>query len=396
METERIRNQQVQLNDEFLSHVSHELRSPLAAIYEFVSIVSDGIAGEVNAEQAEYLQIATRNVLQLRSMIDDLLDVTRVQGGKLRVEPRCISVPDVAAEAISFCRSSAAAREIALTFDASAGLPRAYADPRGLRQIIVNLILNAIKFTPAKGQVKVHAGIYEKNPNFLSIEVMDTGFGLSEESSRHVFERLYQVPDSQAARKGLGLGLYICKELVCRHGGEIWVRTRLGEGSTFCFTVPIFSLAALIAPMFRDATKRAEPVALFVVRMRPESGWATEEAREEASLDTRNFLQRCLPPSLDVLLPEMGPTGSGDVMFLLAARANEAEAAVMSRRVCEQFSINEPLARSGLTFAISHRVLATAPHEDREPTEEFVNRMAARMQECIDNITRPGSDRDEQ
>jgi hypothetical protein len=130
--------------------------------------------------------------------------------------------------------------------------------------------------------------------------------------------------------------------------------------------------------------------------MRPESGWATEEACEEASLDTRNFLQRCLPPSLDILLPEMGPAGTGDVLSLLAARANEAEAAVMSRRICEQFSNNEPLARSGLTFAISHKVLAMAPHDDREPTDEFVNRMAARMQECIDNITRPGSDRDEQ
>ncbi len=396
METPHIRNQQVQLNDEFLSHVSHELRSPLAAIYEFVSIVSDGIAGEINAEQAEYLQIATKNVLQLRSMIDDLLDVTRAQAGKLRIEPRCISVPDVAVEAVNLYRSTAAAREVALTFEASPGLPAAYADPRRIRQIIVNLISNAIKFTPPKGQVKVYATIYEKNPKFLSIEVTDTGLGLSEESGRHVFERLYQVPDSQAARKGLGLGLYICKELVSRHGGEIWVRTRLGEGSTFCFTVPIFSLAALIAPLFPDATKRAEPVALFVVRMRPESGWATEEAREEASLDTRNFLQRSLPTSLDVLLPEMGPAGSDDVLFLLGARANEGEAAAMSRRICEQFSINEPLAKSGLTFAISHRVLATAAHVDREPTDEFVNRMAARMQECIDNITRPRSDRDEQ
>ncbi len=394
METERIRNQQVQLNDEFLSHVSHELRSPLAAIYEFISIVSDGIAGEVNAEQAEYLQIATKNVLQLRSMIDDLLDVARAQGGKLRIEPRCISVPDVAVEAVNLYRSTAAAREIALTFEAAAGLPRAYADPRRIRQVTVNLISNAIKFTPAKGQVKVHATIYEKNPKFLLIEVTDTGLGLSEESSQHIFERLYQVPDSQVAHKGLGLGLYICKELVSRHGGEIWVRTRLGEGSTFCFTVPIFSLAALIAPLFPD-TKRAEPVALFVVRMRPESGWANEEAREEASLDTRNFLQRSLPPSLDILLPEMGPAGSDDVLFLLAARANEAEAAVMNRRICEQFSNNEPLARLGLTFAISHKVLAMAPHDDREPTDEFVSRMAARMQECIDNITRPGSDRDE-
>ena len=118
METQHTRNQHVQLNDEFLSHVSHELRSPLAAIYEFVSIVSDGIAGEINAEQAEYLQIATKNVLQLRSMIDDLLDVTRAQAGKLRIEPRCISVPDVAVEAVNLYRSTAAAREVALTFEA--------------------------------------------------------------------------------------------------------------------------------------------------------------------------------------------------------------------------------------------------------------------------------------
>src|ERR1700683_1660864 len=95
METEKIRNQQLQLKDEFLSHVSRELRSPLTAIYEFVSILTDGIAGEMSSEQAEYLQVTMRNVLQLRSMIDDLLDVTRAQGGKLRREPSCGCGPPV-------------------------------------------------------------------------------------------------------------------------------------------------------------------------------------------------------------------------------------------------------------------------------------------------------------
>jgi signal transduction histidine kinase len=388
METEKIRNQQLQLKDEFLSHVSHELRSPLTAIYEFVSILTDGIAGEMNSEQAEYLQVTLRNVLQLRSMIDDLLDVTRVQGGKLSVEPRCISVADVIAEAVTVCQASAAAKEIALSLDVPAGLPRAYADPRRLRQVMINLISNAIKFTPLRGAVTVQAKVYEANPKFLLVQVADTGCGLSPQDTQHVFERLYQVPESQAARKGLGLGLYICKELVSRQGGEIWVNSKLREGSMFSFTVPIFSLDTLIAPVLRHEERRSDPIALFEVRMRPADGWLTDEAREEASLQARNLLQKCLMPALDVLLPQMGPANSDEGVFLVVARANEAGAAVMSKRIREQFARSEQFARTGLAFSVSYSLIKTAPQDVHAPMEEFVGRVASKMQDRINAMFR--------
>jgi len=154
VDTEQIRKQQLQLKDEFLSHVSHELRSPLTAIYQFVSILADGLAGELSPEQSEYLRITLRNVRQLESMIADLLEVTRVQAGKLNIEPQGASIRDAIRDTVSMFEGSAAAKGIRLSAKIPADLPLAYVDPSRVRQVLINLVSNAIKFTAKRRRDK--------------------------------------------------------------------------------------------------------------------------------------------------------------------------------------------------------------------------------------------------
>jgi signal transduction histidine kinase len=210
-ETDLIRTNQMQFKDEFLSHVSHELRSPLSAVRQFVTILLDGLAGPLNVEQHQYLEIVLRNVKQLHSMINDLFEVTGVQSGKLQVELQCTSLSDAILYTADTLQRSAADKGITLSSNIESRLPSVCADPARLRQILIILVDNAIKFTPAKGAVKVRARVLGEDPNFVVLEVSDSGCGINTGMTERIFERLFQASDpASAGRKGLGLGLYIC------------------------------------------------------------------------------------------------------------------------------------------------------------------------------------------
>ena len=239
---EEDRKAQLRFKDEFLSHVSHELRSPLTAIKQFTSILLGGMAGSLTQEQREYQQIVLKNVNQLQAMIDDLLEVTRLETGKLTIEPESLSVASAVTDIFSTLQGTALAKGVALSSDLPSDLPGAYADPTRVRQILIILLDNAIKFTPEGGSVAVHARREERDPRFLLVEVSDTGSGISPGMTDRIFERLYQLAERvQTSRKGLGLGLYICRELVTLQGGRIWATRRPEKGTTFSFTIPIAS-----------------------------------------------------------------------------------------------------------------------------------------------------------
>jgi len=241
-ETDLVRTLQLQLRDQFLSHVSHELRSPLTSIYSFSSIIADGIAGETSPQQDEYLQIVLKNVEQLQAMVEDLLMVTQSQTGQLSVDLLQTSVADAVVYAIDTLRSGAAAKKITLTFDPVPDQQEGYADPTRLRQTLTILLDNAIKFTPMGGAVRIRVELSEEDPAFLQVEVSDSGCGISPQAAERIFERLYQASGpGEAGRNGLGLGLYIARELVTKHGGKIWVSSEPQHGSRFFFTVPVFA-----------------------------------------------------------------------------------------------------------------------------------------------------------
>ena len=385
-ETDQNKKLELQLKDDFLSHVSHELRSPLTAIYQFGTILADGLAGETKPEQQEYLQIILRNVRQLQSMIDDLLETTRAQTGKLSVELQSVSVSEAIVYAVHTLQGAADAKGIALSFDPSTQLPSTYADPTRLRQILIILFDNAIKFTPTGGAVNVQTRVFENDPDFLEVEVSDTGCGIRPELTKHIFEHLYQVTDtSQAGRKGLGLGLYISKELVTRQGGKIWVHSEPQKGSHFFFTVPIFSLARWIGPMLAHEKKSGDALALLAVEMGSRDGGLSPDARKEMSHVARRLLQQCLRPDTDVLLPNMDSVGVRELFFAVVyTQAHGAE--IISKRIRKHFLSCEQLQLADLTLAVSHSFLAPISREMNESMETFVEQVASGIHDRINSI----------
>ena len=230
------RNRQI---ESFHHILSHELRTPLAAVREFVSLVLDGVAGETTEDQTRYLEIACESCDQMRMLLDDILDATRLDTGKLRIDPGPRNLGPVVEHVIAGMESRAEEAGVVLRSFVSHELPPVTVDESRLAQVVGNLISNAIKFTPPGGTVDVLAHVPEDR-QMMTVEVRDEGCGIPPEHAGHIFERLYQVPGSMPRESGgLGLGLAICKQIVELHGGKMSVHSEPGVGSSFYFTLPI-------------------------------------------------------------------------------------------------------------------------------------------------------------
>jgi signal transduction histidine kinase len=383
-ELEQIRQQQLRLKDEFLSHVSHELRSPLTAIHQFVTILLDGLAGDLNSEQREYTEIALKNVYQLRAMISDLLEITRAETGKLTIEPQCVSIAKVVDETCSTLQKNAAVKGIVLTTDVPNNLPFADADPVRIKQILVNLIDNGIKFTPENGTIFVRARTFDQDPNFLCISVIDNGCGISPEDTEKIFDRLYQKEDRiSGSRKGLGLGLYICRELVLRHGGKIWVESEIGEGSTFFFTFPVFSLAKLITPILTPQNLAKGSVALIAVEVSFRKKKVLTETDEDAFVlrKVATVLSRCVLPDMDVLMPRMAHGRSGNI-FCMVACADQRGTEVLVRRIQSQLALCTDLKNPSLDYAVS----STLVEIPSIPFEHLVDDVVGKIEDTMRTV----------
>lgn len=354
---------QIQLKEEFLSHVSHELRSPLTAIHQFVSILLDGLSGEVTEQQHQYLAIVMKNVLQLRAMIDDLLELTRMTG-KLIIERRSTSMTEAIAYAIGTLEGAAARKEIRLSSNPECRLPMVYADPTRLRQILITLLDNAIKFTPARGSVNVQATVSPSEPDFVMLEVSDSGCGIRPEMTELIFERQFQADPAVDGRRGLGLGLYICKELVTRQGGQVSVRNNPDQGgAVFTVTLPVVPLPDLIAPLLMREAASGDVVALVRVEAGAANGWRSDEARIEWANASRALIERCLFRTSDGLLPQSDSGGLTERSFVVAF-GNERGIAVLAQRIRDQFATFELVDQMDLTVVVSYQCLRTA-HPDR-------------------------------
>ena len=206
-------------------------------------------------------------------MIDDLLETTRAESGKLRIEPRCIAIGAVVEQASAMLRATAQEKKVSLEVSIEEKIPLVHADPSRVLQMLINLIDNAIKFTPAGGSVQVRAYLVEADTASVYLSVTDTGRGISPESKALVFERLFQDPNAvDNSRKGLGLGLYIVQELVRLHGGRIWVESHPGHGSAFSFTLPLFSLSQILLPIITEHGHLRDALSLVSVDLAPQGG----------------------------------------------------------------------------------------------------------------------------
>jgi hypothetical protein len=262
-------------------------------------------------------------------------------------------------------------------------MPPAWADPTRLRQILIILLDNAIKFTPSNGAVRVRSRVLERDPNFLILEVSDSGCGISPDMTERIFERLFRVSDSAlAGRQGLGLGLYICKELVARQGGQIWATSTPVQGSTLCVTLPIFSLPTLIAPALREEKRADGPFTFVVIEAGSLTGWLSDAARGEHSHKVRDILQRCLHSDLDVILPKMSSEGAAELFFILAS-TDEIGGEAITKRIRQQLDGCEQISQAGLTFSTSFRPLESSLRTPGESMECFLERFANKIQSVM-------------
>ena len=242
------------MKSEFISTTSHELRTPLAAIKESVMLVADEAAGTINPQQGHFLGIAKRNIDRLAALISDLLDISRIENGNLKLKKVKTEIKALIAKTVESLDMIARKNKINIIQEIEDGLPDIECDVDRITQVLINLIGNSLKFTSAGGTItvvsrqssavskdeKLSTNDYSLSTKYIEISVKDTGVGIDEKDIAKLFSRFGQLDGSLTRRAGgTGLGLAISKDLVEMHGGKIWVESELGKGSTFRFTLPI-------------------------------------------------------------------------------------------------------------------------------------------------------------
>ena len=222
---------------EFLANVSHELRTPLNAIIGFSEVLGERMFGELNEKQAEYTEDILSSGRHLLSLINDILDLSKIEAGRMELEVTTFDLPMAIENALLLIRERASRHGIKLARVIDDRLGDFTGDERKMKQILVNLLSNAVKFTPEGGQIKVEATLGD---SVVIISVTDTGIGIAPEDHEAIFEEFRQVGTNYAQkREGTGLGLSLTRKFVEMHGGKIWVESELGKGSMFIFTLPI-------------------------------------------------------------------------------------------------------------------------------------------------------------
>jgi signal transduction histidine kinase/HAMP domain-containing protein len=222
---------------EFLANMSHELRTPLNAIIGFSEVLLERMFGELNDKQAEYLDDIVASGRHLLSLINDILDLSKIEAGRMELDLASFDLRAALDNALTLVRERAVRHRIALRMAVDQRLGQIVADERKVKQILLNLLSNALKFTPEGGQVTLGAELADGS---VEISVTDTGIGIAAEDQEAIFEEFRQVGGDYARkREGTGLGLALARKFVELHGGRIWVKSEVGHGSTFTFTLPL-------------------------------------------------------------------------------------------------------------------------------------------------------------
>jgi signal transduction histidine kinase len=221
---------------EFLASMSHELRTPLNAIIGFSEVLQERMFGELNDKQAEYIDDIIASGRHLLALINDILDLSKIEAGRMELDLTPFDVPLTVETTVSLIRERATRRGLRLESAVDEQLGSVVGDERKVRQVLLNLLSNAVKFTPEGGRVGVTAA---RVNGAVEIAVSDTGIGIAPEDQAAVFEEFRQVGnDAASKREGTGLGLTLARKFVELHGGRIWLTSEVGRGSTFTFTLP--------------------------------------------------------------------------------------------------------------------------------------------------------------
>jgi signal transduction histidine kinase/GGDEF domain-containing protein len=295
-----------EMKSEFVSVASHELRTPLATIKNAIQLILRGKAGEINETQSNFLSMAEKNINRLTSILNDILDLSRIESGRTEMKSEELDLREVIEFIFSSLKPQADAKSIQLTKEIAAGFPLVYADREKIEQILTNLIGNSVKFTPEGGKISVLARVFDEAGKMVAISVSDSGIGIPGDQLDKVFKKFYQVEGSlHRSSGGTGLGLAITKGLVEAGEGTIWVESEVGKGSTFTFTLPV-SKGEKRDPRFRLALDKAfqrvqeneGSLSLFLIGILNEGG----ETKDVLFNTLEEQVKKCLYRKSDVIL----------------------------------------------------------------------------------------------
>jgi len=300
---------------QFVDNVSHEFRTPLTVIKEYASALHEGLAGETTAEQRRYLETIVHRTLDLGFLVDDLLDISRIETGFVRTNRRACSVVEIMQRAQSTLERKASAAQVVLELAPSSDLYGVYCDPEKISRVIMNLAVNAIKFSDRGSSVRLWATRGEGDVEVV-VGVTDHGPGIARENLAMIFERFRQLGHVRSSTKGFGLGLNIVKELVSLNFGRLQVESTLGTGSTFSFTLPRAEPVHFL-PLYLQRVGCLRADARFVSLLRV----TVDEPEDGTSLaDVHGFLEENIRSS-DVVFPSEPAT----CLLVTVSREPEAE-----------------------------------------------------------------------
>lgn len=227
------------LKANFVASVSHELRTPLVAIDKSIGLILSKSAGEISETQEQFLSIAARNLKRLTTLVNDLLDLSKLEAGKMQLKCLPSPIASVINEAVEVFNTWAKTKSVDIEKKIQDGLPQVTMDPDRIIQVLNNLIGNAIKFTSENGKIVVEAALYKEEQE-IEVSVIDNGIGISKENLPKIFDKFFQVGERVSTDiNGTGIGLSIVKEIVELHGGTIWVESQKGVGAKFSFRLPL-------------------------------------------------------------------------------------------------------------------------------------------------------------
>jgi phosphoserine phosphatase RsbU/P len=378
------RKQQVQFKDQFLSHLSHELRTPLTCAHQSLRILLDELAGPLASEQRNHLEIILRSVNQVGVMTGDLIEATRAESGKTFLEPRCVVISEVIEQAVAMLRVSAGKKGISLEVRLDPRIPLLWADPDRVFQALINLIENAIKFSPPEKSILVEARLMDLDPGFVHVSVEDTGSEIRPEAKVLTSEHCFQIPGGIDGSRTSGCpGLYITKELVRLHGGRLWAESQPGYGSTVSFTLPLFPLAKFLLPVITDLGHLRRSIVLITAEIASRLPLGVGDWRE-ISQRCQEILQLCILPGEGIVLPAMENAGQVEI-FLIVASTDEHGAKLLMERVRTQLRHCDKLKASGV-FKVSARPIPLPSDQTNSPLETLVQVVADKITEMAASV----------
>ncbi len=346
-----------QQKDEFISNLSHELRSPLTIIKGAIWNLKDGVMGKLTDKQTKLVETTSRHIDNLSRLIENVLEVSRLQSGKATIHRRRVNLLHLIEEVVSDYHLIAKEKYIQLREELPKELPSAYVDGDAVTQVLHNLLNNALRFARKKIWITAQPSLVK---GFLQVGVLDDGLGIAKEDQGRLFNKFEQLqrPSGAAGYKGTGLGLSICKEIVAHHQGKIWVESELGEGAQFYFTLPqydpVTDLRFALRQTMDEASRSGTPLALAVIALdnfRSVKGGKGQELEtilhgiedevKKSSLRKKDLLFRYTLKDFVMILPQTPAEGAATI-------ATRVEQLIQERLVTELHLVQKPLLRVGI------------------------------------------------